>query len=163
MLHRFAEELRAAKVAPATDNLETAQPVTLAAKTGAESPGVRIEMVDLAGKVLGTEEKPAAASVPFEAPLDSGFLRVRQGETTLLEASVHFADTREADFSGCAAVNTLNTGGTALVERHTEEDHLWRAWFLVLLAALLISWHFTREREARKPQAPAAPPRENPA
>ena len=166
MLHRFAEQLRASKVAPATENLETAQPVALAAKTGAEAGDLRFETVDLAGKVLETEEKPAAASVQFDAPLDSGFLRVRQGDTTLLEAGVHFADTREADFSRCAAVNTLDTGNTALVERHTEEDHLWRAWFLVLLAALLISWHFTREREARKPQAPAAsatPVQENPA
>lgn len=163
MLHRFAEELRAAKVAPATENLETAQPLTLAAKTGAGSEDLRVETVDLAGKVLDTEEKPVAASVQFEAPIDSGFLRVRQGETTLLEASVHFADTREADFSQCAAVNTLDVGSTALVERHTEEDHLWRAWFLVLLAALLISWHFTREREARKSQSPVAPPQETPA
>jgi hypothetical protein len=163
MLHRFAEELRAAKVAPATENLETAQPLTLAAATGEKAEDLRIETVDLNGKVLETEELPAAASVRLEAPLDSGFLRVRQGETTLLEASVHFADTREADFSQCAPVDTLDAASTALVERHTEEDHLWRAWFLVLLAALLISWHFTREREAKKAQSPIAPPRETPA
>jgi hypothetical protein len=163
MLHRFAEQLRAAKVAPATENLETAQPVLLAAKTDAEADDLLFETIDLAGKVLETEEKPAAASVQFDAPLDSGFLRVRQGDTTLLEASVHFADTREADFSQCAPANTLDVGSTALMERHTEEDHLWRAWFLVLLAALLISWHFTREREARRPHASATPAQENPA
>jgi hypothetical protein len=163
MLHRFAEELRAAKVAPATENLETAQPFVIAAKTGAESPDLLIETLDLAGKVIETKDEPVAGSVRLEAPLDSGFLRVRQGDTTLLEAGVYFADTREADFSQCAAVNTIGTGSSALVERHTEEDHLWRTWFLVLLAALLISWHFTREREARKSQAPLSPQQENPA
>ena len=104
-----------------------------------------------------------AGNVRLEAPLDSGFLRVRQGDTTLLEAGIYFADTREADFSQCATVDTIGTGSSALVERHTEEDHLWRTWFLVLLAALLISWHFTREREARKSQVPLNPQQENPA
>ncbi len=161
MLHRFAEELRAAKVAPATENLETAQPLLLAAATGPEARPLSVETIDLAGKVLDSKELPAAASVKLEAPLDPGFLRVRQGEKPLLDASVHFADTREADFSGCGPANTIEGGANALVERHTEEDHLWRTWFLLLLAALLISWHFTREREARKPQAPLAPPQEN--
>ena len=117
---------------------------------------------------------PAAAELPapeligafpadqeqVEAPLDAGFLRVRQGETDLLAASVHFADTREADFAACAPADTLDEGNAVAVERHTEEDHWWRAWVLLLLLALLISWHFTREREAAKVQSPVIPPKE---
>ena len=160
MLHRFAEELRAAKIAPAALNLETGQPVTIAAKTGAEAPPVVVESLGLEGKVLETESLPAAAAVHFEAPLDAGFLRARQGETELLAASVHFADTREADFSACAPADTLEKGNAAAIERHTEEDHWWRAWFLLLLAALLVSWHFTRDREAKRSPAPALTPRE---
>ncbi|WP_367872857.1 BatA domain-containing protein [Luteolibacter sp. Populi] len=163
MLHRFAEELRAAKIAPATENLETGQPVTLAASAAKDAPELKIETVDLAGKVISTENLPASASVRLEAPLDSGFLRVRQGETSLLEASVYFADTREADFRACDPANTLAQGSAAAVERNTDEDQWWRAWFLLLLAALLISWHFTREREARKAQVVPAPPQGNPA
>lgn len=172
MLHRFAEELRAAKVAPAVENLETGQPFTLAAKDGADAPALSIEHIDLSGKVLSKETLPAAKRVRLEVPQDAGFLRVHQGDTPLLEAAVQFADTREADFSACAPANTLDEGAAAAVERHTDEDAWWRAWFLLLLAALLISWHFTREREARKPaaspapQSPppsASPPQESPA
>ncbi|QJE98744.1 BatA domain-containing protein [Luteolibacter luteus] len=156
MLHRFAEELRAAKVAPASENLETAQPVTFAAKT--VTPPVYLETLDLNGKVLKSEELPAAENVHFNAPLDAGFLRARQGDTTLLTASVHFADTREADFNECAPADTLGKSAVAAMERHTEEDHWWRAWFLLLLAALLISWNFTRDREAKKSQTSALNP-----
>ena len=155
MLHRFAEELRVAKVAPMAELLESGQPVTLAAKTGAEAPELTVQTLGLDGKVVKTDTLPAAARVRIDAPLEAGFLKVRQGETDLLAASVHFADTREADFSACKPENTLAQGSAAAVERHTEEDHWWRAWFLLLLAALLVSWHFTREREAaRKAAAP---------
>ncbi len=161
MLHRFAEELRAAKVAPAVENLETGQPFILAAKDGADSPPLAVEHVDLTGKVVTKETLPPAKRVRLEVPMDAGFLRVRQGDTPLLDAAVQFADTREADFSACAPADTLDEGSAAAVERHTDEDAWWRTWFLLLLAALLISWHFTREREARKPVAaptPQAPP-----
>lgn len=158
MLHRFAEELRAAKIAPATENLETGQPIIVAASAASDAPPLRVETVDLAGKVLSTATKPASASVKLEAPMDAGFLRVRQGETELLTASVHFADTREADFSACAPAEILDSGNAAAVERHTDEDHWWRAWFLLLLAALLTSWHFTRERQAKKSQSPSTLP-----
>lgn len=160
MLHRFAEELRAAKIAPASELLETGQAIVLAANGAADAPPLRVENIDLDGKVLDTKTLAASAKVRVEAPLDAGFLRVRQGETELLAASVHFADTREADFAACAAADTLDEGSAAAVERHTEEDHWWRAWVLLLLAALLISWHFTREREAAKSQSPVVKPQE---
>lgn len=160
MLHRFAEQIRAAKVAPAAELLETGQPVVLAANDAADAPPLRVESIDLDGKVLATTTLPAAARVRVEAPLDPGFLQVRQGDAVLLDAGVHFADTREADFSACAPADTLGEGSAAAVERHTEEDHWWRVWFLLLLLALLISWHFTREREAARPQTAAQPPRE---
>ncbi|WP_035602822.1 BatA domain-containing protein [Haloferula sp. BvORR071] len=163
MLHRFAEELRAAKVAPASDNLETGQAVLIAAKTGSDAKGIEIQKLDLAGKVVSAETKDKTARINVSAPLDAGFLRVQQGEMELMDAAVHFADTREADFTACAAANTIDKGSSAAIERHTDEDQWWRAWFLLLLAALLISWHFTREREARKAQSSPAPPQANPA
>ncbi|MEK7950421.1 BatA domain-containing protein [Luteolibacter soli] len=153
MLHRFAEELREAKIAPMTQLLESGQPLTLAAKTGHEAPALSIQTLGLDGKVVKTDTLPAAARVKIDAPLEAGFIKVRQGDTDLLTASVHFADTREADFSACKPENTLDQGSAAAVERHTDEDHWWRAWFLLLLAALLVSWHFTREREAAKKRA----------
>lgn len=157
MLHRFAEELRDAKVAPAVENLESGQPLTLAAKTGPDAPGLTVETSGLDGKKAEPVSLPAAAKVRLEAPMEAGFMTVRQGEDVLMSASVHFADTREADFSACAPADTIDQGSAAAVERHTEEDHWWRAWFLLLLAALLVSWHFTREREAAKKTASPEP------
>jgi hypothetical protein len=138
--------------------LETGQPIVLAARTEADAPPLRVESLDLDGKLLATTTLPAAARVRVETPLDPGFLQVRQGDAVLLDAGIHFADTREADFSACAPADTLGEGSAAAVERHTEEDHWWRVWFLLLLLALLISWHFTRERNAAGPQTPPQPP-----
>ena len=160
MLHRFAEELRDAKIAPAVKMLETGQPLAFAASGEADAPDLAVEILDSTGKTLKSEALPAAPLVRLDAPLDPGFLRIRQGDAPLLEASVHFADTREADFSACAPADTTGDGSAAAVERHTEEDHWWRAWILLLLVALLVSWHFTREREAKS--LPAAQPLEAP-
>ncbi|MCW1883309.1 BatA domain-containing protein [Luteolibacter flavescens] len=157
MLHRFAEELREAKIAPTTELLESGQPLTLAANTGAEVAGLTVETRNLEGKEVKTDTLPASAQVRLEAPLEAGFLSVHQGETALLTASVHFADTREADFSECKPADTIDQGSAVAVERHTDEDHWWRAWFLLLLAALLVSWHFTREREAARKRAEPQP------
>lgn len=148
MLHRFAEELRTAKIAASTELLECSQPIVLAARNGSDAAPLKIETLDLDGKVLSTSTRPAAARVDLEAPIDPGFLQVHQGDAVLLDAALHFADTREADFRACAPANTLGEGSAAAVERHTEEDHWWRIWLLLLLLALLVSWHFTRERES---------------
>ncbi|RYZ13515.1 MAG: hypothetical protein EOO70_08530, partial [Myxococcaceae bacterium] len=54
LLHRFAESIRAAKVAPASLNLETGQPVQLTTAAGAP---LEISFTDVAGK-------PSTAAVP---------------------------------------------------------------------------------------------------
>ncbi|WP_193214135.1 vWA domain-containing protein [Luteolibacter marinus] len=154
MLHRFAEQLRTAKVAPAARMLETNQPVSFAADASAGTTAIRVESLDLDGKIVESRSLPATARINLEAPADAGFLKVSQDGTPLLDASVHFADTREADFAACAPADTTGEGSAAAVERHTDEDHWWRAWFLLLLVALLVSWHFTREREAQPAPAP---------
>ncbi len=153
MFHRFAAALREAKVAAAAENLETGQPFELAARSGAGP--LTLESRDLAGKTA-RRELPAAARSRIEAPRDPGYLRILQGGDELLEAAVHFADTREADFSACEPADTLGGARGATIDRHTEEDHWWRLWFLLLITALIIAWHFTREREA--PGKPATKP-----
>ncbi len=158
MLHRFAEQLRDEKVAPTFEILETAQPVVLAAGPATNAPPLRMESIDLSGKVLATKDLPEAVKVSLEPPQDAEFFRVRRGDSDLLTASVHFADTREADFTACAPADTIGKTSASAVERHTDEDHWWRAWFLLLLLAMLVSWHFTRDREAGKVQSPASKP-----
>lgn len=133
LLHRFAESIRTAKIAPVSANLETAQPLTV---TSAPGVPLSITATDSTGKPLAQADTPSAIS-------DPGFLTIRQGDETLLTAAVHFGDPREADFSSCASTDPGETGNTAAIERHTRPDPLWRVWILLLVAALLVSWKFT--------------------
>lgn len=149
MLHRFAESVRAAKVAPAAENLETGEPIRLAthpARNGKPTDELVITAAGFDGKTISTTRvKP---SDPLQAPPDPGFFTVKQGDQVLLDASVHFGDTREADFSACSSLDTLDQSAGSAVERHTTEDPWWRLWLLLLVAALLISWHYTRSRSS---------------
>jgi hypothetical protein len=137
LLHRFAESIREAKVAPTSANLETGQPIKI---TSAPGLPLQITATDLTGKPLSS---PASTS---QAPATPCFLTIRQNETTLLDAAVFFADTREADFSACGKSDPAATANPSTIERHTKPDPLWRVWILALIAALLVSWKFTAGR-----------------
>ncbi|MEP4079490.1 BatA domain-containing protein [Haloferula sp.] len=156
-LHRFTESIRESKVAGFSENLETGQPIRLAAHPGDEqNPAEPIAIVHLdpSGKSLSQQVIPPASIVRLTAPLEPGLLKVTQGETKLLDAALHFADTREADFSNCAAADGLDTGTAKAVERHTVEDHWWRAWILLFVTALLVSWYFSKERALNHASTP---------
>lgn len=153
-LHRFVESIRDRKVAQVRMSLETSQPVQLAAR--AETP-VTLSQLDLDGRASGSRTLPPAQLLRFRAPEVPGFVKVRQGDADLLDAAVYFADTREADFRGCDTDSSLGGTGAAAIERHTEQDHWWRLWLLLLLAALLVSWYFSKDgpREKAEPSDPA--------
>jgi hypothetical protein len=154
-LHRFVEDLRTRKVAGYRANLETSQPLRLSAKPG-ETAAIRMENL-ATGEVI-TRNQPGTATLNLTAPGSPGYLSITQGDLTLLESGVYFADTREADFKACATTSTVDQSKPASIERHTREDHWWRAWVVILLAALLISWFYTRERGAMEKAQPALNP-----
>ena len=139
LLHRFAESIRVAKIAPASANLETGQPIKI---TCAPNIPLQITATDLTGKPIPT---PTSTT---QAPAVPCFLTIRQNETLLLDAAVFFADTREADFSACGKSDLLETNHTSSIERHTRPDPLWRVWIFLLLAALLVSWKFNTPKLA---------------
>ncbi len=136
LLHRFAERIRSAKIAPVSANLETGQALTIAA-----APGLPLSLraTDIEGREL-----PAPKGGVRRAISSPGFMSVNQGDTRLLDAAVHFGDPREADFRLCAASDMTPGGGAGAIERHTKKDPLWRAWILALIACLLVSWRFIR-------------------
>ena len=101
---------------------------------------VKAAATDASGKSVSAPPSGRAPSLP-------GFLTVTQGETSLLQAAVHFADTREADLSACAPTETEPLPNIATLELHTAPDPFTRIWMLVLLAALLVAWHFTAPKE----------------
>jgi Aerotolerance regulator N-terminal len=151
LLHRFAESIRDAKVAASSGNLETNEPIKLATRSGTpEKPAKPLEILssDLGGKTLAT----APLTSPLTAPLDPGFFTIQQGDETLLTASVHIGDTREADFNACGTADNLDQRTSNAVERHTIEDPWWRLAILALITVLLISWNYTAA-----PRATASP------
>ncbi len=138
LLHRFAESVREAKIAPTAANLETGQPIQITA-----APGIPLQITasDLTGRSLPPPSTTHAPATPC-------FLTIRQNETALLDAAVFFADTREADFSGCGKSDSTAAARQATIERHTLPDPLWRVWILLLVAALLVSWKFNTSKLA---------------
>ena len=141
LLHRFAEMIREAKIAPTSANLETGQPLKII--TTPDLP-LQFTASDLTGKPL-----PSPTSTTH-SPITPCFLTIRQNDSMLLDAAVFFADTREADFSACGKSDPVPIANQSTTERHTKPDPLWRVWILLLIAALLVSWKFT----TRKMQLP---------
>ncbi|NQX03013.1 BatA domain-containing protein [bacterium] len=137
LLHRFAETVREAKFAATAANLETGQAIQITV-----APGLPLQATasDSHGNPL-----PLPTSTT-RAPATPGFLTVRQNETLLLDAAAHFADTREADFSACGTSDLIPVAHRSAIERHTVPDPLWRVWILLLIAALLVSWNFTKRK-----------------
>ncbi len=137
LLHRFAESIREAKVAPTSLNLETNQPIKI---TAAPDSPLRSSAINLLGKPI------TSAISTSQAPRIPCFLNIQQDSKPLLDAAVFFADTREADFSACEKSEADATTNQSNIERHTKPDPFWRVWILVLIAALLVSWNFTTRK-----------------
>lgn len=153
ILLRFIEEIRANKIALSQENWETSQPITLAVDRGPSPLPVRLLELSDSGQVVKTNVLDA--SRPLTAPEIPGFYRYQQGEKTLLEAATYFADTREADFRACAEANQLADAQAAAIQAHSKGDPYWHLWLLALVGIFLISWHYTRERNAPTTTAPA--------
>lgn len=76
------------------------------------------------------------------APVTATRLVATLNDAPLLEASVFFAETTEADFSNAASVNTLTEKNRALVENNSREDFLTPVWLFLLVTVLLLNWYF---------------------
>ena len=154
ILLRFIEQVRARKVAPSQINLETAQPLNIATSSTTPPTPLRLLELDAQGQVLRSASLPP--DQPYTAPELPGHFRYQQGESTLLEAATYFADTREADFRACSEKNQLNEAQASAIQAHSKGDPYWHLWLLALLGVILVSWHYTRERD--HPQVPPYSP-----
>jgi hypothetical protein len=123
LLNRFAERVRAAKIAPESRNVETNQVVTVAFDKRLEPPAIE-------GATPGL----------LRAPARPGFFMVKQGGRALLTAAAQFADSREADFREAATQDTLAAVEAQLMERNTQPDFLAPLWMLLLVGALVVNW-----------------------
>lgn len=141
LLHRFFESVRAAKIAPETANFDLRQRLVVAHETKAGAADLIRESDGSAAQKI-----PLAQARLLRAPSLPGFFSVKQGDANLLSGAAHFADAREADLSGAAPFSELADAKATHLESVHEADPAWRLWLLVLLAALLVSWWFARER-----------------
>ncbi|MGB1258418.1 MAG: BatA domain-containing protein [Akkermansiaceae bacterium] len=147
LLLRFCEQLRKEKVAPESRITETSEPLEITRRTGQEAKPLEFTSLAINGDVLEKSEPNPRALIAPETP---GFFTIKQGETALLTAANYFADTREADFSECGTSEMPAGTLATAVNRHTREDHLWRIWVCLILAALLGAWYFTKGRATSK-------------
>ncbi|MDG2122947.1 MAG: BatA domain-containing protein [Verrucomicrobiales bacterium] len=155
VIHRFLESLRINKIAEEAANFETGQDLNFAFDVSAGAPQLSLRSRDRSGQTV-SETFPLMQATAIDAPPLPGFFEIYQGENRLLKGAAHFADTREADFTGAASRDDLVGISSSLVDEHTERDSLWRLWLLLSLAALLTSWHFTKTHAA--PPAPIPSP-----
>lgn len=146
LLLRYCEEVRLAKRGTAREQLEPRQ--ALAPLLPGDVQGdLTIETLDIAGRVVNSRQLSSNGIVGLRALDEPGFLRVREGDMTLIDGAVAFADAREGDFRACtsrdpkAEIRNVSTAGDVL-------GPWWPLVVLLVLAALLASWAFAG-REVR--------------
>ncbi|MFM2172034.1 MAG: hypothetical protein RI957_2263, partial [Verrucomicrobiota bacterium] len=144
LMLRFIEQIRERKVAPSQENLETSQPIRLAIADKKPELPVQLLELDTKGEVL--RSSVVDTNLPLTTPDVPGYFRYQQNNQLLMEIATHFADTREADFRSCGEANQLGDAKAVAIQAHSKGDPYWHLWLLFLIALLLISWHFTRER-----------------
>lgn len=144
LLHRFTEHLRAAKTTLRQANLETHQPLNLAAEPMHHpSKTLDVTIRPAQGGPAQRRSVPLYQAALLRAPAEPAFVEVVQGDLTLARDAVHFADAREADFTRTASLDHVSTHVTALAQRHSRRDLLVPLWLLLLATALVASWFFT--------------------
>ena len=146
LLHRFAERVARETITHHTAALETGQQL-------AELFPAKVERKDLelsetpVGGLTSKVGLPKGYRVIQRAPREPSFLELSYRGKILMEASVAFADTREADLLRATTIR-LPEVESELVERRTREDHWWRIAALLFLAAVLVAWQFLESRQS---------------
>ncbi|MCW0221360.1 MAG: hypothetical protein OJI67_23750, partial [Prosthecobacter sp.] len=117
------------------------QRLTVAHHKGEKAAPLRVQTA--LGK---TESVPVHQAHLLRAPALPGFFEITQGEETLLTAAAHFADTREANLSQAKPFHEAADLQVLQIETLQESDPNWRLWTLLLLAVLLGSWWWGRDK-----------------
>ncbi len=140
LVHRFAAWIREGKIAAELRNLELGQPLALACHTEADAFPLEIATKGDRSSI------PAHQARQLRAPEVPGFFRVSQGGALLLDASAHFADVREADFSKAGSVSEIAPLRESVLEQQTAGDPAWFVWVLAFAVSLLLCWHLLGRR-----------------
>ncbi len=101
--------------------------------------------------------RPSREAALLRAPDQPGVLEVWQGTTRLLRTASHFADVREADFTGKGTWQDLSGATAAVTRQHSREDPAWRGWLLTLLGVTGFSWWWLGRLPRPASHAPLSP------
>lgn len=165
LLHRFLEDLRSDKVAPEARNTETGQELAVSINPAPDAPPLALTRFTLTGTAGERKGVPIDQVRFLRAPTRPGYFRLEQGGDLILDSACHFADTREADLRSCASRDLPAGLGGEAIQRQTREDRWWRIWVLLTVLALLLAWHFTKDRprdDEESSPAPLVPPTPSP-
>jgi hypothetical protein len=148
LLHRFCEGVARDTVSYHTAALETSQLLSEEFPPSLTRADLALSFINLDGEVAEIPLKEGFRTTQ-RAMAEPGFLSLSTQGSVVLRASVHFADTREADLSKAASVS-LPDLKAGVVGQRTREDHWWR-WVAVLLLFLVIAaWYFSISRSPEK-------------
>jgi hypothetical protein len=142
LLHRFLQTIRQEKIAPESANFDLRQRLTLAHLRGEKAAPLQLTT----RTPSTTISIPTAQAHLLRAPAQPGFFEVKQGDTLLLQGAAHFADAREADLQQAKPFQDLSKLKLVQTETTHEADSHWQLWLLLLLATLLGSWWWSRDR-----------------
>lgn len=136
LLSRFAETVRAAKIAEQAINADTGQRLFVAAQPG----GAGLVVTSSAEGVAPQEFPSTGERTPIRAPLEPGLFTVKQGNTVLVRGAASFSDARELDFTAASTFDGLEGKTAELLKQNTYEDTNQQLWLCLLTALLLANW-----------------------
>lgn len=103
------------------------------------NPNDRLELSDHS---LGAQARDLVPGQVERAPVLATTLSATLNASQLLEASVFFAETTEADLLGADSENGLTEKNRELIESNSREDFLTPVWLILAAGALLLNWYF---------------------
>lgn len=140
LLHRHCEAIARETLSAHTAAFETGQLLSKEFPEGVGREELALSVINFDGGSVSVPLKEGFRVTQRASPVP-GFLSLTYQGKPLLEASVQFADTREADLSS-ATTTSLPDLESALAERRTSEDRWWRWVVGGLLFLVLAAWHF---------------------
>ena len=160
LLLRFLESVRKEKIGKERIQCDPNQ--SLGEFLPSSPRPMQFESLDDTGKLL-SERTIAPHAVRDQRALNSpGFFRLRSDETLWLEASVAFADGREADFSACATQDNLAQASLNLSKNANNEAHWWQPVLLLMMALSVLAWYLISRTETQNARSPAYRERTDP-
>jgi hypothetical protein len=139
LIHRFAERLRASKVAPESRNVDTWQAIEVAHRVPIKEYPVHFLTGSPESEILAEGATPIEP-IGLRAPAEPIFFEIRQDKVPLLRAAAQFGDGREADLTQAGQADTLAGKSFEQALRNSESDPFGPLIVLALLGVLLFSW-----------------------